>query len=106
MPLTEKLKGPLWQHPYSALVLSAVLTSLFFPVAKAPRNIAVVALILFAVTTITLVRPHLKIMSADLPTFLLFFTGVCSFVVRQADMSWRAAIGGIMVGVSDEVEGT
>lgn len=70
---SEQLKTALWRHKYSVLALFAVLTALFFPVAKAPRNIAAVALILFAVMTAVVLKPRLKIFSVDLLAFLLVF---------------------------------
>lgn len=70
---SEQLKTALWRHQYSALALFAVLMALFFPVAKAPRNIAAVALILFAVMTAVVLKPRLKIFSVDLLAFLLVF---------------------------------
>ena len=73
MSKTEKLKTVLWGHPISALTLSAFLTALLFPVAKAPRNIAAVALILFAVITAVCLKPRLKLSTVDLLPFLLVF---------------------------------
>ncbi len=73
MQWAEKLKIGLWQHPYSALAVSALLTVLLFPIAKAPRNIAAVALILFAVMTAANFKPRMKIFSADLLAFLQVF---------------------------------
>lgn len=75
MPWTEKLKSGMWQHPYSALVVSALLTTLLFPVAKAPRNIAAVALILCALIGISVLRnpPQKIVCNLDLWAFTLVF---------------------------------
>lgn len=70
---SKQLKSVLWGHQYSALVLFALLTAFFFPIAKAPRNIAAVALIVFAVVAAVALKPRLKIIAADLLAFLLVF---------------------------------
>jgi O-antigen ligase len=73
MSKTDKLKSALWGYPISALALSALLTAFFFPVAKAPRNIAAIALILFAVMTAASLKRRLRAISVDLLAFVLVF---------------------------------
>lgn len=81
MSKTDKLKSALWGYPISALALSALLTALFFPVAKAPRNIAAVALILFAGMTAVSLKPRLRVISVNLLAFVLVFAmpALCFF---------------------------
>jgi hypothetical protein len=75
MPWTEKLKSGLWQHQNSALVVLALLTTLLFPVAKAPRNIAAAALILCALIGISVLRnpPQKLVYNRDFWAFALVF---------------------------------